>query len=220
MNKTEVKIKLNELTDEEIVSEVKKGNSNHFSEIVKRYNQRLYRIAISYGVYDDDSEEVIQRAYIAAFEKLNQFRGDAKFSTWLIRILINECQMLKRKKQRSRNLNEYDSVTILSGDHLNPERNYMEKERKEILEKVIKQLPEKYRSVFIFKEVDGMSIDETSAALGISKVNVKVRLHRAKSMLKNLIHDITDVSNLFTFGNERCERVNNAVMDYIRKEKE
>ena len=206
------------LSDEEIIAEVKAGKIEYFSQIVKRYNQRMYRIAVSYGVYDDDCEEVIQSAYISAYEKLNQFRGEAKFSTWLIRILINECLMMKRKKKKAQNLFD-ENVTFSAGDHLNPEREYMNKERKEILETAIKKLPEKYRTVYILKEVEGMSIEEASGALAISKVNVKVRLHRAKSMLKDILRNITDVSSLFMFGNERCDRVNNAVMSYIRKKK-
>lgn len=211
----ERKIKFSGLTDEEIVSEVKNGNPEYFGEIVKRYNQRLYRIAVSYGVFDDDAEEVLQLAYISAYEKISQFRGDAKFSTWLIKILINECLMLKRKKHKSVNVSE-DLVTNSPGDHLNPERHYMEKERKEILEKAIQRLPEKYKAVYMLKEVEGMSIEETSSALAISKVNVKVRLHRAKSMLRNFIKESINVSNLFTFGNERCDKVTDSVMNYIR----
>ncbi|HVO72481.1 MAG TPA: RNA polymerase sigma factor [Ignavibacteriaceae bacterium] len=202
-------------SDEEIVAEVKSGNIDSFSEIVKRYNQKLYRIAISYGVYDDDAEEVLQSAYISAYEKINQFRGEAKFFTWLIRILINECLMLKRKKQKSINI-PYDLVTNSAGDHLNPEQSYMEKEQKEILEKAIQQLPGKYKMVYMLKEIEGMSIEEISEALTISKINVKVRLHRAKAMLKNLIKEAADISALFTFGNERCDKVTNSVMNYIR----
>lgn len=208
-------IKLSKLTDVEIISEIKKGNVDYFAEIVKRYNQRLYRIAVSYGVFDDDAEEVLQTAYIAAYEKINQFRGEAKFSTWLIRILINECLMLKRKKQKTQNITE-DLVTNLTGDHLNPEKDYMDKERKEILEKAIQQLPEKYKTVYMLKEVEGMNIEETSEALAISKVNVKVRLHRAKSMLKHLIKDGTGLSTLFTFGNARCDKLTESVMTCIR----
>lgn len=214
------RVTLTNLNDEQIINEVKSGNSEFFSEIVRRYNQRLYRIAISYGIYDDDCEEVIQRAYIAAYEKLQQFRGEAKFSTWLIRILINECLMLKRSRKRKSELFESGDVTISSGNHLNPESEYMDKERKKILETAVKQLPDKYRAVFIMKEIEGMSIDEASSILAISKVNVKVRLHRAKSMLKSIMEGITDASTLLTFGNERCDRVNDGVMNYIRNKKE
>lgn len=209
--------KYTDLSDEEIVLKVKSGDYEYFNEIVKRYNQRLYRIALSYGVFNDDCEEVLQRAYISAFEKIDQFRGEAKFSTWLSKILINECLMLKRKNKKFIKINDSEYVTIPSGDHLNPESYYMEKEKKEIIENAIKQLPEKYKSVFILKEVEGMSIEETSEVLEITKVNVKVRLHRARFMLKKILQEVSDMSSLFTFGNERCDRVNSAVMNYIKQ---
>ncbi|HEX7356870.1 MAG TPA: RNA polymerase sigma factor, partial [Ignavibacteriaceae bacterium] len=212
-------ISLKQISDEEIIIEIKNGNIEAYSEIVRRYNQRLYRIAVSYGVTDDDAEEVIQLAYISAYEKLSQFRGEAKFSTWLIRILINECLMLKRQQKRIVKIEESDNVTFSGDNHQNPEENYMNIERKEMLEEAVKRLPEKYRTVFIFKEIEGMSIEEISDSLGISKVNVKVRLHRAKSMLKEDIKGILHFSSLFTFGNERCDNMTENVMDYIRNNK-
>jgi len=212
-------ISLKQISDEEIIIEIKNGNIEAYSEIVRRYNQRLYRIAVSYGVMDDDAEEVIQLAYISAYEKLSQFRGEAKFSTWLIRILINECLMLKRQQKRIVKIEESDDVTFSGNNHHNPEENYMNIERKEMLEEAVKRLPEKYRTVFIFKEIEEMSIEEISDSLGISKVNVKVRLHRAKSMLKEDIKGILHFSSLFTFGNERCDNMTENVMDYIRNNK-
>lgn len=121
--------------------------------------------------------------------------------------------------KRNRDFFESGNVTISSGTHLNPESEYMDAERKKILETAVKQLPDKYRTVFIMKEIEGMTIEEASGILAISKVNVKVRLHRAKSMLKNILEGITDTSTLFTFGNERCDRVNDSVMNYIRNKK-
>lgn len=209
------KDQLKNLTDEELIAYVKEGKIDYYREIVKRYNQRMYRIAISYGVYDDDSEEVIQTAFITAYEKLSQFRGDAKFSTWLTRILINECLMLKRKKKKTINIDEI--VTIPAGDHLNPEIKYMDKERKKILEDAILKLPEKYKSIYILKEIEGMSIEKISELISISEVNVKVRLHRARTMMKEYISQNIDVTELFTFGNERCDRVADNVMDIILK---
>lgn len=211
--------KTTDLSDLEIINEVKRGNIEYFSEIVKKYNQRMYRIAVSYGMDDDDCEDVIQLSYIAAYEKLNQFRGEAQFSTWLTRILINECLMVKRNQKKSQAVTERENVTISSGDHLNPESEYMDKERKEILEAAINKMPEKYKRVYILKEIEGMSIDQISELLTISAVNVKVRLHRARLLLRDILGEITDVSSLFTFGNERCDRVTNKVMDYITRSK-
>jgi len=205
------------LTDEELISKIKDGESLFYRDIVKRYNQRLYRIAISYGVYDDDCDEVIQNTFIKVYEKLDQFRSEARFSTWLIRILINECLMLKRKKKKWLGLN--DIVTLPAGDHLNPEIKYMDEERKKIFEDAVNRLPEKYKSVYILKEIEGMSIEEITEILAISKVNVKVRLHRARIILREFISIDTEVSELFTFGNERCDRVTSNVMDYILKRK-
>ncbi len=210
---------LKQTPDEDLINEVKSGRIELYSEIVRRYNQRLYRIAVSYGVMDDDAEEVIQLAYISAYEKLSQFKGDSKFSTWLIKILINECLMLKRQQKRFIKLEEDKDVTFNNESHQNPEEKYMDLERKEILEDAVKRLPEKYRTVFIFKEIEGMSIEEISDSLGISKVNVKVRLHRAKSMLKEDIKGILNFSSLFTFGNERCDNITENVTDYIRNNK-
>lgn len=212
-----MKKNISQLSDEEIVEEIKSGNKNYFSEIIKRYNQRLYRIAIGYGISDDDCEEVLQISYIAAFEKLGQFRNEARFSTWLIRILINECLMLKRKQKKVSRLDEEEIVTIPAGNHLNPQEVLMTKERKDIIEKAIKRLPEKYKTVYILKEIEGMSIEQAAESLTISKVNAKVRLHRARTMLKNIIGGVTDLSNLLTFGNERCDKVTDRVMGFIRK---
>lgn len=207
------KNQLKNLTDEELITKVRDGSSEYYREIVKKYNQRMYRIALSYGVYDDDCEEVIQTAFITAYEKLAQFRGEAKFSTWLTRILINECLMLKRKKKRSISIDEI--VTIPAGDHLNPEIEFMDKERKKILEDAILKLPEKYKSVYILKEIEGMSIEKIAETMSLSQVNVKVRIHRAKTMMREFIGQDIDVTELFTFGNERCDRVTDNVMDYI-----
>ncbi len=205
--------KLNNLSDEELISKVKSGEIEYYRDIVKRFNQRMYRIAISYGVYNDDCEEVIQTAFITAYEKLEQFRGEAKFSTWLTRILINECLMLKRKKKKLINIDEI--VTIPAGDHLNPETEYMDKERKKILENAILKLPEKYKSVYILKEIEGMSIEKIAELMSLSQVNVKVRIHRAKTMMREFIGQDVNVNELFTFGNERCDRVADSVMEYI-----
>ena len=212
-----MKKNMTQLSDEEIIEEIKSGKKEYFAEITKRYNQQLYRIAIGYGISDDDCEEVLQISYIAAFEKLNQFRYESKFSTWLIRILINECLLIKKKQKRIIRINEKEIVTIPAGNHLIPIEVFMTKERKKVIEDAIKKLPEKYKSIFILKEIEGMSIEQAAELLSISEVNVKVRLHRARKMLKNIISNISDLSDLLTFGNERCDRVTDTVMEFVRK---
>lgn len=206
---------INSFTDEEIIERISNNETELFTLIMKKYNQRLYRIAVSYGVYNDDCDDVIQKTYIAAYEKLNTFKGEAKFSTWLIRILINECLMLKRKSKNYTSLDENIIQNLQSDEKRNPERIIMNAENKIFLEGAINELPEKYKQVFIMKEIEGMSIEETSEILYISKTNVKVRLHRAKSMLRDFITAKIGLEGLFVFGNLRCDNITWNVMKFI-----
>ncbi|OGU36725.1 MAG: hypothetical protein A2068_03725 [Ignavibacteria bacterium GWB2_35_6b] len=208
-------VNTNNITDDQIIERVRANETEMFSFIIKKYNQRLYRVAVSYGVYDDDCDEVIQRTYIAAFEKLNTFKGNSKFSTWLIKILINECLMLKRKYKKNHAVKEDELMNLQSDDTISPEKAVMNKETKIFVESAINDLPEKYKQVFILKEVEGMSIEETSEVLLISKTNVKVRLHRAKSMLRDFLTSRIGYEGLFIFGNERCDNITSKVMLYM-----
>lgn len=216
MNKTQKRLKEN-FTDEELIQLIKTGETELYSIIMRRYNQRLYRTAISFGISDFDSDDVIQQAYINAFERIGQFRGDAKFSTWLTRILINECLMFKRKKKAENNkfVDDEKFVTNLSLQHQTPEREFMKDEMKDILESAIKKLPEKYRSVYILREIENVSIKECVGILKISEVNVKIRLHRAKNLLKDDLLKSFDKNEVLTFGNKRCDAVVENVMSRI-----
>ncbi len=207
------------LSDEELINRIKNGEYELFGTIMKNYNQRMYRTAVAFGISDDDAEDMIQQTYIAAFENLNKFQGKAKISTWLIRILINECLMYKRKLKSSNSRNQIarDSflVTSFAGKHQTPETDYMEKETIDILNSTINQLPEKYRTVYVMREVEEMSIKETAECLGISEMNVKVRLFRSKSLLKDSLKKY-NLKEAFPFGNERCNRIVDNVMNHIR----
>ncbi len=208
-----------ELEDDQLVKRIKQGEIQLFRTIIKKYNQRLYRIAVSYGINDMDCDDLIQKTYVGAFQKLDQFEGRAKFSTWLTKILINECLMFKRNQKTKRkifaNFAQENLVTISYGAHQNPERLVVNKEMNEILEIAIKKLPDKLRSVYIMKEIENMSVKEIAESLSISIVNVKVRLHRAKSMLKDRLTEIINPATLFSFGNERCDDLTDNVMKKI-----
>lgn len=205
-----------DLSDKEVIEEIRKGNINLFRIIIKRYNQRLYRIALSFNINDDDCDDILQMTYIRAFEKLSQFRGDSLLSTWLIKILINECLMLKRREKNKNKVKEkIEIVTSLINEHQTPEHKYMQNELKNILETEINELPDKFRQIFLLREVEGMSIKETSQLLGITETNIKIRLHRAKSLLKDRISQKINYKEVFTIGNERCDNITDRVMEYI-----
>jgi RNA polymerase sigma factor (sigma-70 family) len=218
MNTSVQPIALKDKSDETVVNEIKSGNIDLFRIIIKRYNQRLYRIAISFNIDDDDCDDILQQTYIRAYEKLHQFKGGAKFSTWLTKILINECLMLKRtSKNRNRKKEIFENVTSSFTEHQTPEGEFMRSELKDILENAIEDLPEKYRRVFVLREVEGLNVKETADILGITETNVKIRAHRGKALLQKKLSGNFNYNEVFTFGNERCDTISDNVMNIIKK---
>lgn len=217
MSTTETISKSN-LDDEVLIGLIKNGEQNLFSLIMKRHNQRMYRTAISFGISDFDSDDIIQQAYINAFEKIEQFRGQAKFSTWLTRIMINECLMYKRKQKSENQKFVYnnENVTNLISDHQTPEIDYLNDEMKNLLEEAIKRLPEKYRTIYVMREIENIPVTECSAILDISGANVKVRLLRAKGLLKEELLKSFDKNEVLSFGNRRCDNIVKNVMTYLK----
>jgi RNA polymerase sigma factor (sigma-70 family) len=202
------------LTDEEIVVRVLKGETNLFELLMRKYNLRLYRIGMSIVNDDAEVEDVMQTAYLNAYSHLKEFRRESKFSTWLTRILINESLMVLKKRKKQEPLVEQKDFTF---HQETPLKNLMNTELKSILEKSIASLPEKYRLIFMMREVEEMSVNETMELLGLSESNVKVRLNRAKEMLRNHITSQYEFSKAYSFHLQRCDRVVHAVMQKIKE---
>ena len=208
-----------ELTDEELLPRIIGGEKRLYEIIIRKYNQRLYRVGLSITKEDSEVEDIMQNCYLKAYEHLSNFKGKAKFSTWLTRIMINES--LKRVKQRKKLqlVDVLDGITnywdTIFAKVTNPEEKVIQQEMKGLLEKAIKNLSDKYRSVYMLREVERLSIAETQDLLGISAANVKVRLHRAKEQLKKELYDMTRDKEVFEFHLTRCSRVTKNVMDSI-----
>lgn len=218
-------IKLNDITigkmsDSEIIRRVLGGEKELFEILMRRYNQTLYRVIRSYMTVEGDVEDAMQEAYLKAYEKLDQFKGTAAFSTWLVRIGMNEALQKIRKNKRIFFIDEHAEASgriflLPDNGQMNPEKNVIKHETRLMVEKSIDQLPEKYRVIFMLHQVEGMNNTEISAALDLTESNVKVRLYRAKKMLKEeLFKQSVDVS-AFEFGNCRCDRIVQFVMDRI-----
>ncbi|WP_339697493.1 RNA polymerase sigma factor [uncultured Roseivirga sp.] len=218
-------IKLNEITvgkmsDTEVIRRILSGEKELFEILMRRYNQTLYRVIRSYMTVESDVEDAMQEAYLKAYEKLDQFRGNAAFSTWLVRIGMNEALQRIRKNKRIFFIDEQVEasgriIQLPDNGQMNPEKNVIKHETRLMVEKSIDQLSEKYRVIFMLHQVEGMSNTEIAAALDLTESNVKVRLHRAKKMLKEeLFKQSVDVS-AFEFGNSRCDRIVQFVMDRI-----
>lgn len=205
------------IADNEIISRVLTGEKNLYAVLVRRYNQRLYKVAVSI-INDDEAEDAMQVAYIKAFENLGKFENKSAFSTWLTRILINECLQIKRKKQVltvSDDMIENEIHSQSANKLQTPLAMVINTELKTILEKAISQLPEKYKTIFVMRELENMSIAETQECLNLSEANVKVRLNRAKALLKDSLSSLYKKEDLLQFHLSRCDRVTNNVMKEI-----
>jgi RNA polymerase sigma-70 factor (ECF subfamily) len=217
-----------ELRDEEVVGRVLAGETALFEILMRRYNQRLYRV--SRGILRDDSEaeDVMQDAYVRAYEHLRQFAGRAAFATWLTRIAIHEA--LARKRRRGR-LDELDalpangeSMAIMKSSEPSPEAGTATAEARVLLEQAIDHLPEAYRTVVMLREVEEMSVAETAESLGVTDAVVKTRLHRAHAMLRKDLYARAKgrATDLYQFHAIRCDRVVKAVFvridDHIKEE--
>ncbi|MEQ8684045.1 MAG: RNA polymerase sigma factor [Imperialibacter sp.] len=200
-------------TDEEIIHRILDGEDYLYEALIRKYNQRLYRISRSIVHDEDEVEDIMQSAYLNAYLNLAGFKGKSTFATWLTKILINESLLhKKRRAKRSQVLlekqdNNYDYETPLS--------SLMNSELKAVLEESIAKLPEKYRLVFVMRELEDMSTNETMGALGLTESNVKVRLNRAKEMLRDVLSGHYKSSAVYDFHLTRCDKIVNRVMTEI-----
>ena len=211
----------NQLTDDDVICQVLNGDKRFFEILLRRYNQTLFRAVRSYVKDEDTVSDIMQDAYLKAFEKLDQFQGKSSFATWLVRIGINEAlQRLRKAKRKLTILEEIKAEAINIFQHtgiytMNPEKKIIQKETRSLIEHAIDQLPEQYKIVYMLREVEGMESEEVAACLGLTYSNVKVRLYRAKSMLKKRLEELSVPQNVFEFGNEKCDQMVEQVMKKI-----
>jgi RNA polymerase sigma factor (sigma-70 family) len=199
--------------DEEIIARILEGEKYLYESLMRKYNSRMFRISMSIINDDVEAEDIMQTAYINAYQQLGSFNRKSSFGTWLTRILINESLLHKKRKLRRQEILSKHETIEHHND--NPLKSLMNKELKNILEKAVLTLPEKYRLVFVMREIENMSTNETMDVLNIGESNVKIRLNRAKEMLRNELSSQFKSQQLFDFHLTRCDRVVNFVMDKI-----
>ncbi len=210
-----------EMHDEQIIRSILDGKKNDYELLMRRYNERLYRIGISIVKDEEEVEDVMQETYIKAYQQLKNFKYKSKFSTWLCRIMINESLGRIKKKSKFESYSENDKAEAVplhaatAANLVTPEKQLLQKELAAILENAIQKIPSTYKTVFILREIEKMSIQETAQCLNISNENVKVRLHRAKDLIKSQLSNFSEELELFTFPQTRCDRIVNAVLQKI-----
>jgi RNA polymerase sigma-70 factor (ECF subfamily) len=202
------------LSDADVVARILAGEPALFEILIRRYNQRLYRIARSVLRDDAEAEDVLQQAYVSAFGHLDQFAGRAQFSTWLAKIVFHEALARYRRRRREVALapsseTEEDAMNRIESRSPNPEQQALLGELRGHLEAVIDALPATYRVVFVLREVEGMSTSETAACLDLREDAVKTRLHRARAILREELYQRAGVAaaSAYAFDLSRCDRV-------------
>jgi RNA polymerase sigma-70 factor (ECF subfamily) len=220
----EQRIAFDTLTEADLVACLRRGDSGAFAAVIQHHNQRLFRIARSVVGDDAEAEDVVQETYVRAFAKVTHFRGEASISTWLTRIALNEAidRVRRRRPQVDLRLVESPGSHMEEGamspkpdsTHTDPEKAAAIAEIRRLIESAIDRLPEAFRVVFVMRDIEEMSIDETSTHLGLKPETVKTRLHRARRLLRTQLEDTlaAATTEAFPFAGQRCAAITDAVL--------
>lgn len=201
-------------SDEEVVRRVLDGETALYELLMRRHNQRLYRIARAILRDDAEAEDVMQDAYVRAYHNLASFEGRAKFVTWLTRIAVHEALTRSRRRLRFQALDPSDEsngeiMQSPPSSTRSPEQQAYDRELAAVLEKAVSSLSEDHRLVFMLRDVEGMTTEETAHCLNLTEENVKVRLHRARAGLRKRLYRVVGATaaRCFQFHAVRCDRV-------------
>ncbi|HZY32603.1 MAG TPA: RNA polymerase sigma factor [Rhodanobacter sp.] len=211
------------LDDNALVALVRDGHREAFRHIMQRCNQRLFRIARSVIGEDSEAEDVLQESYMRAYHKLDSFRGDSTLLTWLTSIVLNEARGRLRKRHTMVGLEQVDAAVDDTHQVIqfpskfgseDPAVSAARAQIRHLLEHAIDELPESFRTVYMMREVEECSVEETASLLAIKPETVKTRLHRARRLLRTSLQGTLaeTMSEAFPFMGRRCARVTDAVM--------
>jgi RNA polymerase sigma-70 factor (ECF subfamily) len=176
-----------------VVAQARLGDATAFSELLRRYEGKIFRLALHITQNREDAEDVLQETFLKAYEHLDQFQGQSKFYTWIVRIAVNQALMKLRKRKSDRSVSLDDTIDTgedtvareIAGWDENPEQQYSREELSRILGGAVDDLAPIYRAVFVLRDVDELSTEETAEALGLSVPAVKSRLLRARLQLRD-----------------------------------
>jgi RNA polymerase sigma-70 factor (ECF subfamily) len=209
------------LSDGELIERIRKGDKPLFEAVMRRYNQRLFRLARSLLRDDSEAEDVLQDAYVRGYAHLDQLEDAAKLGSWLSHIVVHECRARLRRRGRHMRLIEQVGkgapVRIVSGPVAGPEEQAVNRQLGGVLAGAIDSLSLGYRVVFVLRDVEGLSTAEVARSLGISEMAVKTRLHRARASLRDELFSRIGAAALppFSFDGARCDRIVESVLSRI-----
>lgn len=211
-------------TEADLVERARRGEEDAVRSIIQTHNRRLFRVAR--GVLHDDveAEDALQEAYLKAFTRLDAFRGAARLSTWLTRIVVNEARARLRRRHATTSLEAAENPHMAEGASIipfpgpsadaDPESAAARAQLRELLERAVDELPEPFRLVFVMREIEGMSVEETAASLELKPETVKSRLFRARRLMRSRLEKrlVSALDGAFPFGGRRCARMADAVV--------
>jgi len=217
---------LHALQDADLVRMAVQRDEGAFRIIMQRHNRRLYRCARSIVRDDNEAEDIVQEAYVNAFSNLASFRGDAGLATWLTRITLNEALARVRRRRPTVELAALDAVERdrvqiipfpLMAMNTDPERTAAQREIRCLIERAIDDLPEPFRVVFVMREIEDLSVEETADFLGLRQATVKTRLHRARRLLRKALDTqlATTLTEAFPFDGMRCARMTEVILQRL-----
>ncbi|WP_018629938.1 sigma-70 family RNA polymerase sigma factor [Niabella aurantiaca] len=206
------------LTEMQIIQRILEGETALYEMLIRRYNPCLYKTGRSYNYNHEDTQDLMQETFIDAYKHLSQFEGRSGFKTWIIRIMMNNCYRRKKrpvfKNEVVKDIND-NSKPMFTSSNNDTGKVVQNKELKQIIEEALSKLPFDYRMVFSLREMNGLNGAETADLLTISEANVKVRLSRAKMMLRKEIEKMYAPSEIFEFNLIYCDAIVENVMNKI-----
>src|SRR6186713_395419 len=210
------------ISEIELIKRIIKGENELFEILIRRNNPYLYKLGMSYGYKHDDVEDLMQEAFIAAYLSLEKFEARSSFKTWITRIMLNLCYQKARKlsfkfEKANDILNEKTTPMFESNQSMDTYRSVLNNELSNVIVSALTSIPLEYRMVFSLRELNGMSTAETAETLEISETNVKVRLNRAKQMLREKVEKMYTPEDIFEFNLIYCDKIVNEVMKAIKK---
>ena len=208
------------ITDTELIGRISNGERELFEILIRRNNPYLYKLGMSYGYKHEDVEDLMQETFISAYLNLEKFEGRSSFKTWISRIMLNQCyqksQKLSFKNEKANDiLNEKTTPMFESNQSTDTYKSVLNSELNTIIGNALISIPFEYRMVFSLRELNGMSTAETAEVMDISETNVKVRLNRAKQMLRQKVEKMYSPEDIFEFNLIYCDRMADGVMKTI-----
>lgn len=207
-------------SDIEVIQEILLGSTALFEILIRRHNPFLYKTGRGYGFNHHDTEDLMQETFISGFQNLSQFGNRSSFKTWLIKIMLNKCyhksqHSFQKKPTVEISLHENSGAMFLTTNKSNPDKSMINKELNNVIENALTKLPEDYRMTFTLRELTGLNVAETAELLNITTANVKVRLNRAKAMMRKEIEKIYSPEDIYEFNLVVCDKIVNVVMRKI-----